>query len=201
VFGRQPIPGRVKTRLIPALGAEEAARVYAWLLSHAVSCAQMSRFDARYLYVTQAAELAYFEARLRDPQWRFAVQADGDLGRRMHAAFDEVLGRHAFAILIGTDICDLNVSDLDAAYRRLFEGKHAVVGPSADGGYWLLGLTGVVPGLFTDIEWSTDQVFTRTREVLNANRLDWSVLPIRHDVDRVEDLALLPPESGGHTSS
>lgn len=192
VFAREPTPGLVKTRLIPVIGADGAARVYARLLSRAIECAQGARVDSRYLFAAEPGQLDYFAARPQLSQWRLAVQTAGDLGQRMAAAFAQVLASHPFAVLIGTDICDGTVADLDAAHEALASGNDAVVGPCADGGYWLLGLREATPGLFANMPWGTHEVFAQTRDVLEAKRCKWSVLPLRHDIDRAEDLALLP---------
>lgn len=195
VFARAPDVGAVKTRLIPELGVEGARRVYRRLLDRVVACAELADFDSRYLYAADTAGTDYFRSRWSPAaRWTVAQQVSGNLGLRMSAAFAEVLSRHAGAVLIGSDLIDLTSADLVSARGLLADREEVVLGPAADGGYWLLGLRRMTPELFVDVPWSSDKVFATTTRRLSALGLRWSELALRHDLDRPADLALLDQE-------
>jgi uncharacterized protein len=191
LFARAPRPGHTKTRLIPSVGAVRAAEIYTHLLDRAIACAEAVQGVARFLFVDHPDSHEYFSTRLNSAHWRLAVQAAGDLGARMHAALNGVLAEHPRAVLVGSDIADLTAEDLHGGLIALADGDEVVIGPSADGGYWLIGLSAPQPGLFAAIPWGTATVYQDTLQRLDANRLRWSALPLRHDIDRPEDLATL----------
>jgi hypothetical protein len=110
----------------------------------------------------------------------------------MDAALTDALGRAECAILIGSDIPDLDHRDLDAALLRLERGIPVVLGPAMDGGYILIGLRRPMPALFRDIDWGSGRVLEQTRASLRALDTDWLELAPRHDIDRPEDLQRLP---------
>jgi len=120
-------------------------------------------------------------------------QRDGDLGQRMARAFERVLSTHDRALLIGTDAPRLDAAYLRAAAIAL-NGADAVFGPTADGGYALVGLRRTAPELFAGMRWSHDQVMTQTRERVAALGLRHVELPVLHDIDEPADLCHLPAQ-------
>jgi uncharacterized protein len=172
VFAREARPGRVKTRLIPLLGAEGAARLHA-------------RLVARTLATARAARLGPVEL------WGSRRQRGADLGERMHHAFTVRLRRAARVILVGADCPVLRPRDLRRAARWLAGGAHAVFAPAEDGGYALIGLRRVSPALFAGVHWGGPGVMSQTRERLAALGWRWRELPELWDVDRPEDVARL----------
>jgi len=198
VFARAPRPGRVKTRLAATLGTTKAAAIYARLLDHALTLAPSGCFAARYLFCAAADERDYFAARLGHDNWRVAVQCGDDLGTRMFNAFATVLSEARFAVLMGSDIADSTTADLHAAHAVLAaDARHAVVGPVADGGYWLLGLSQVRRAYFTEIAWGSRDVAAATQTRLQRGGLRVQRLAERHDVDVAADMAYLPGSAGG----
>lgn len=192
VFARAPRAGAVKTRLAATLGAAEAAAVYARLLSRALRFAEDSRFAWRYLFAADTAEIGYFENRLDPERWRVRAQCGGDIGRRMHHAFAAILHDHQFAVLVGSDVADCTVADLDRAWAILARDQAPVViGPSADGGYWLIGLRKANRLVFDDIPWSTSKVLAATHARIVESGLGVVSLAPRHDVDEYDDLRFL----------
>jgi hypothetical protein len=125
----------------------------------------------------------------------FFPQPEGDLGQRMAAAFTIAFTEGAkAAILFGTDIPDLGSNMLRRALTTLENGA-AVIGPTLDGGYYLIGITAssaaqALPLLFTDIAWSTTRVMETTLDRLRLGRLDYALLPELRDIDTPEDLFL-----------
>lgn len=159
VFARSPEPGRVKTRLIPALGAEGAARLYAGLLAQALDVARAAPVSTRTVYVDDATSLPWFAAQ---QGVRCRVQVQGDLGLRMHEACTDALADHAAVLLMGSDLVDVSALDVALAARWLGDDAEVVLGPVADGGYWLVGLRAPQPALFDGIAWGTGDVYTQT---------------------------------------
>jgi uncharacterized protein len=198
IFLRYPEPGRVKTRLAAGIGWQEAAWLYEKLVWRTLGVAA----DLRRLR-PEVDIIIFFEPSQKESQirarypgpWDFVAQTDGHLGGKMAAAFDHARdhGYHR-AVLIGSDIGDLALSDLHSAFGILQPGR-AVLGPAADGGFYLIGLEGPCAGAFSPSEWGTGEVFRRTRDALTAAGLRVDILERRRDIDRVEDLVQLPQRS------
>lgn len=190
IIAKAPIAGFAKTRLIPALGADGAARLARSLLERTVRTALDARLGAVELCVTPA---------LGHPVWPtldlpagldWSEQGEGGLGTRMAHAAQRTITRGETAILIGADCPELTPTHLQAAAAALHEHDAALV-PSADGGYALLAIRRFHPLLFTAMPWSTDVV---ARETLRRiGRLGWTVksFPSVHDVDLPADLPRL----------
>lgn len=189
LFARAPLAGQVKTRLIPALGAGGAARLYEVLLSHALDLARAAPLAPRFLYAADRVASAYFRAHEATRDFTVVEQDPSpDLGLRMHAACAEVLRGHARVLLMGADLVDTTGADLALAAHWLADDAEVVLGPTADGGYWLIGLRAADDALFRDIAWSTGAVYAQTVARLARTRRAWRALPLRHDVDEARDL-------------
>jgi glycosyltransferase A (GT-A) superfamily protein (DUF2064 family) len=106
----------------------------------------------------------------------------------MSAALAAVRDAARAAVLIGSDIVDFETADLVAALEALEAGHDAVIGPAADGGYWLVGLSAPMPTLFTGIDWGTAEVCTQTVARLASAGVHWTRIAERHDVDTPADL-------------
>jgi rSAM/selenodomain-associated transferase 1 len=185
VFARAPVPGEVKRRLIPFLGARAAAALYRRIAEHCLMTAASS-FPARVeFWCTPDCRHPFFLACRRRYRVRLRVQQGADLGVRMRDA----LGKRLPALLMGSDCPSLTGADLRAAWRALKEGADAVLGPARDGGYVLLGLSRPAPGLFRSMPWGTDAVLEETRARLRRAGFVWHELPLQWDVDRPEDLS------------
>ena len=200
VIAKAPQPGRVKTRLIPALGAEGAAALAARMLARTLAVA----FEAAGAADTADPALGVVELCASpapgDPAWqgvvvpaglRWSAQGEGDLGARMAGAARRVLAGGERVLLIGTDCPALDAACLRAAAEALDEVE-AVIVPSFDGGYVLLGLRRFDPSLFEGIAWSTSTVAAATRVRLDALAWSYQVLPALQDIDVPADLVHLP---------
>ena len=172
VFSRAPVPGQVKTRLIPRLGEWRAARLHARLTRHALCTAR-------------AADCGPVE--LLDT----SKQRGSDLGERMHRALARALRRHRGAIIVGADCPALRPRDLRRAARWLAGGCDAVLAPAEDGGYALIGARRVSPLLFNGIAWGGPDVYAMTMRKLVSLGYRWRALEQVWDVDRPEDLERL----------
>lgn len=185
VFAKAPVPGRVKTRLIPALGAEGAAQLAGEMLQHTLYEAAASGLDFELCGEPDAGEWGDLL-----PDAPFVWQGEGGLGERLARAAQRVLGEGANVLLIGADCPALDRTRLRIAAESL-EHHDAVIHPAADGGYVLLGLRRFHPSLFQDIAWSTASVAQQTLDRIAA--LGWSVHigDTLADVDEPADLALV----------
>ncbi len=182
VFARYPTPGRAKTRLIPAIGAERAAALHRRLTERTLAAVRASGlpFELR----CTGAPLAAFN----DWLGPLAVvdQGAGSLGARLAAA-----GPPYPTLFIGSDAPDLSPDLLVEAASSL-DQHPAVIGPAEDGGYWLLGLRTLCDAAFTGIPWGTGQVCAETVARLVAASMPPARLPLLADCDRPEDLARWP---------
>jgi len=190
VFARAPDPGRTKTRLIPALGEAGAAALHRAFIDDTLArCAGAAGFETTLWCAGNPdhpvlARLAAAHGVAREPQ------PPGDLGARMAGALGAALARAGRGLLIGTDAPTLPVSLLHTAARGL-EQAELVLGPAADGGYYLVGVRGAVPPVFEGVPWSSPRVLAATLERARTAGVRTALLPPWYDVDRAQDLRLL----------
>lgn len=193
VFTRTPVPGRCKRRLAPALGPVGAARLHARLLARTLARVRASALLPVQLWVDGALEHPCFQPWRHLPGWTLHRQPPGDLGERMHAALAAALRACPGALLLGSDVDSLHAAALRRAAAALAAGHDAVLAPTVDGGYGLIGLRHPAPGLFTAMPWGGPGVAGHTRARLRRLGWRWLELPRQWDVDRPEDLNRLPP--------
>jgi rSAM/selenodomain-associated transferase 1 len=186
LFARRPVPGRVKTRLSPALPAALACDLHAAMLADALAAIRSSVAQERYLYWAEP-DAGTAEASPPDG-FGVRIQAGTELGERLERAFSDLLGDSGRAVIVGADCPELDAGALNAALADLASAD-LVLGPTSDGGYYLVGLARRAPELFRDIDWSTDRVFAQTLERSRALGLVTRILPPRDDVDTPADLA------------
>jgi len=189
VFARPPVPGRVKTRLSPALPPAAACALYRGMLADALAAAGgAKRADERIVYWAEALPEA---AAAGTPGWIARRQRGADLGERLAAAFDELLaGADDRAVVIGADAPALDAGTVDRAFERL-EAAPLVIAPARDGGYALIGLARPAPALFRGIEWSTERVLAETKLRAADLGLALAALDPLADVDSPADLCAL----------
>ncbi|MBI4348257.1 MAG: TIGR04282 family arsenosugar biosynthesis glycosyltransferase [Elusimicrobia bacterium] len=169
VFLKDPVPGRVKTRLIGALGPRGAARAYAAILEETRGTLSRLR-GIRIVWV------------------RERLQGEGDLGARLARAFSRAFRAGARRVcVIGTDSPAISVRLLERAFAALRRAD-VVLGPSEDGGYYLLGLNAGEPRLFRSVPWSSPRVLAVTRRRARVLGLKTRLLPRLYDVDHPADL-------------
>lgn len=192
VMAKAPVAGAVKTRLVPPLSLEEAADLYRCLLLDLLE--NIAAFKGADLYVafTPEAAASLFQ-KIVPPGFVCFPQRGQDLGERMADIFENLFERgYERIVVIGSDLPVFPSSFLNAAFRALAGSRsHVVLGPSRDGGYYLIGLGGFVPEIFTGIPWETEQVLDATRRQLSRIRIEPVLLPEWFDVDKVEDLRYL----------
>lgn len=191
VMGRAPVAGSAKTRLIPALGAEGAARLHGVLLERIVRTAVESRLSPVEFWCAPDHHHPAFAALAS--RWPITLhdQPVGDIGQCMHAALASALEDAEFVVLVGSDCPAFTVQDLADAHAALAGGADAVVVPVEDGGYTLIGVRRATPALFEEITWSSPQVMAEQRARFLALGWKWEELRTLWDVDRPADLARL----------
>lgn len=189
VFVKAPVPGTVKRRLAPQMGAAEAAALYTAFARDVVAAAR-TLAGAR-VHIAYEARPEFPDPAWCDPSVPYFLQQGRDLGERMQAALAQARGiGAAHAVVIGSDLPGLPPSYLRAALAGL-RGADVALGPSTDGGYYLVGTSRECPGLFDRVAWSTAEACAQTRN--NAERRGWRVciLPTHRDIDTFEDLVRL----------
>ena len=182
VFIKNPEKGKVKTRLAADVGDERALQIYRALLTHTRQVA---------LALPVARHLFYGQYIADDDGWDptdFAkhLQIEGDLGARMEAAFAKTLDRHPKAIIIGSDCASLTPGIVQRAFQVLDQAE-VVIGPAMDGGYYLLGMKKLIPELFRDMIWSTEDVFRETLRRLEQNDYAYGLVDELSDIDYAAD--------------
>ena len=190
VFSRAPVPGQAKTRLIPSLGAEAAARLQRAFLRRTLQTAVSAQLGPVSLWCAPGCAHPAFQQCRVDFDLSLHQQCEGDLGKRMVAAFERLCAQYP-VLLIGTDCPALMPAHLHSAASALREGDDAVFLPAEDGGYVLAGLRRVESRLFTDMPWGSAEVMAATRRRLLQSALRWREPVLLWDVDDAEDLARL----------
>jgi len=190
VFAKSPEPGRVKTRLIPDIGADAATSLYQELLKRTLTTCINSTFIEKQLWLSGDAEHSFFKAYKKEGSFKFKQQAGKDLGERMFHALESALSEYDYALIIGCDCPGLSTNDLKLATVMLESDKDLVLGPAEDGGYYLIALKKNHIELFFDVEWGTDTVFSSTLLKAKELNLNTGLLMKRNDVDRVTDIAV-----------
>jgi rSAM/selenodomain-associated transferase 1 len=217
-FAREPIAGRTKTRLCPPLDGAMAAGLYACFLCDVLDTMRRVPDVRRIVAHTPESHQAYFAELAPD----FAVwpQRGAELGERMDHAFTdfgfEILDfgleversqiQNAHAVIIGSDSPDLPGAYMCEAFARLERGADVVLGPAADGGYYLIGLRAPQPRLLREVPMSTPTVLADTLALARALGLRVELLPEWYDVDTGAELRRLavalrlsPPDVAPHT--
>lgn len=190
VFTREPIPGAAKTRLIPRIGARNAAA-----LADAFARDALAKARALGMPLVIAASAPgeasgsrYFRALAKRFRAELIDQGGGHLGARMRRAL-EPYAREG-AILIGTDTPSLPPAMI-ARCAAMLRDTPVVLGPSLDGGYYLLGVRGALPGIFRGVRWGGARVLEQTLARMRRARVPHALGPSWYDVDRWSDLMLL----------
>lgn len=184
IFTRYPVSGQAKTRLIPALGPDGAAEFQKIMTEFTVRQARNTKISAQIRFTggTESQMQAWLGA-----EGDYLPQGGGNLGERMERAFaDAFAGGAKKVIIVGCD-CPDNRADNMLNALSLLNQSSCVIGPAADGGYYLIGLSTPKPELFRNIDWGSDRVFRQTISKVG----DYRVLPILSDVDEPDDI---PPK-------
>ncbi|MBK6913325.1 MAG: TIGR04283 family arsenosugar biosynthesis glycosyltransferase [Ignavibacteriales bacterium] len=190
IFAKYPKHGNVKTRLAKTLGENVATKFYISCASHVFKeSLKLKKTVVPFLFYPdreQSDELKNWAGR----KFIYKIQNGTDLGQRMSNAFAEVFKNNFEKVLIiGTDIPDLSSGLINQALSEL-DKNDIVIGPSTDGGYYLLGMKKFHLDLFNNIQWSSEEVLNKTLNIINQQDLMFTLLPKLMDIDTEEDLKL-----------
>ena len=185
-------PGSVKTRLAVSLGHVAASSLYHQFVITLV---------ARFRDVADCRQLTYWPPQkkqafvsLAGEHWNVCPQSDGDLGQRLVRFFERAFdGGASRVVLIGSDSPTLPRDYIEQAFEALKDDP-LVLGPTPDGGYYLVGATPPVPQIFDTIPWSSASVWNETVALIDREKLTFSELPEWFDVDEPDDLTRLRDE-------
>ncbi len=188
IFCKAPIPGQVKTRLIPELTAEQAAELHIELSIKTLQRAIQSNLCPVQLWCTPTTDHDFFTASKAAYPLVLKQQQGADLGERMHHAFCSALANHSLALLMGCDCPSLTERDLEEALTALNLKNEVVLAPAEDGGYVMIGLNQPHPELFDNMPWGTARVLNQTRARIKLHKLRHHELSKQWDLDTPEDL-------------
>jgi rSAM/selenodomain-associated transferase 1 len=197
-----PEPGRVKTRLAKDVGEETAADVYAFIARRVLGrTAAASAGYERMIFCSPRERIREFEEWF--PGEKVIPQKGRSIGRIMQNALSALFAEGAAkAVVAGVDVPALGREIVRAAFVAL-DAADIVIGPAVDGGYYLIGMKSVHPGIFEDIHWSTDRVLEETLSATERAGLTVRLTERLYDVDTLEDLLLFligkEPEAGVET--
>ncbi|HVA66841.1 MAG TPA: TIGR04282 family arsenosugar biosynthesis glycosyltransferase [Elusimicrobiota bacterium] len=191
VFAKAPVPGRVKTRLCPPLSFQQAAELYRAFIQDTLACVRRmrpARLAVAYDADGPSPELDWLMAQ---PGFEFFPQEGVDLGERLIRSFERIFRDGAEkALIIGSDAPRIHAGLLARALDSL-DQNDIVLGPAADGGYYLIALKELRSDLFHSIPWSTDKVLEATIERAEHSGLKVSLLPSLADIDTFADVGSL----------
>ncbi|MGE5305774.1 MAG: TIGR04282 family arsenosugar biosynthesis glycosyltransferase [Alphaproteobacteria bacterium] len=194
-MAKAPLAGQVKTRLLPALSPEQAARLAKALLVDQLN--HVRKMESADLFLAFApAKARPLMARLAPPFFSLFPQQGANLGARMQAVFEKLFrAGYKRVVLIGSDLAAVPLSFFAQAYHFLESRERRVaLGPSRDGGYYLVGCNRPTPGLFSKMRWGHDAVLKQTLDRLARLKIGHDLLPVWYDVDTPEDVRALRAE-------
>ena len=201
IFAKYWQPGQVKTRLAVGIGADAAALLQRLFLQ--VLLGRLEHIgQSRVLAYSPAERKAEFE-QIAGRNWSVQSQHAGGLGERIRSYFEAALVNGSQrVVLLGSDSPTVPTEYVDRAFEML-EEHSLVLGPSADGGYYLVGVRDTVPPIFGKIDWGTDQVWPQTMALVEVLSYSFGELPAWYDVDTLTDLRRLQSDlqnQGRHVS-
>ena len=183
IFIKNPVLGKVKTRLAATVGNDKALEIYGLLQSHTNKVTR-SLIEDKWLFYSEQVEVNDL---WDNDRYHKQVQHGDNLGEKMLNAFQHCfdLGYEKVCI-IGSDMMDITTSIIENAFLQL-ETNDAIIGPAIDGGYYLLGMKKLHTPVFLNKDWSTESVFTNTLADFKKNDLAYYTLPFLNDIDTEED--------------
>jgi uncharacterized protein len=186
IFVKYPEPGKVKTRLAKDIGIQKAASLYKEMVEQVMKQTQCTdRSYRRVVCFDPPDRVDEFRDWLDADEWR--TQSSGDLGQRLDDAFKTSLKDNARCVVIGSDCIELTNTHVQKALAEL-KTHDLVIGPSHDGGYYLIACKKNYPELFCEIPWSTNQVFMETMKRAQNLRLTTKILEKLNDIDSLRDM-------------
>jgi len=185
-MAKYPEKGKVKTRLAKTIGEENALKVYKNLLGYTLREANCALWESHIHWAGKAIE------GVNTHQFKERQQLDGELGEKMEHAFKSEFKEGAErVVMIGADCAELTMGHIERAFGML-KLHDVVIGPAADGGYYLIAMNEMHPEILKDVPWSTEHVLEVTKELAEENHLSLGFMAELSDVDHEEDLKKHP---------
>lgn len=184
IFIKNPKKGYVKTRLAETVGNDKAYQTYLKLLDYTIEIAGQVNAKKQIWYSSFVDD----EDGYGGSDFEKKLQQGENLGSRMSRAFQKGFeDEFEKVLIIGSDCPGISKHIIEDGFKRL-EQNEVVIGPSEDGGYYLIGSKQFTPEIFGEIPWSTENVYPETIRILKENKLCYSLLPTLNDIDTEEDL-------------
>ena len=182
IFTKNPVAGKVKTRLAKDLGDDIALEIYKFLLEHSAAFTSSVNAEKHVYYSDSITEQDIWDNKI----YKKKLQSGAHLGKRMENAFKNGFEEnHEKIIVIGSDMYDIQAGDIEEAFQQL-ENHDYVIGPASDGGYYLFGMKSLNLKVFKNKDWGTSSVLKDTLKDLQKE--DVKLLETRNDVDLLEDI-------------
>ena len=182
IFTKNPVAGKVKTRLAKDLGDDKALEIYKFLLEHSAAFTSSVNAEKHVYYSDSITDQDIWDNKI----YKKKLQSGAHLGKRMENAFKNGFEEnHEKIIVIGSDMYDIQAGDIEEAFQQL-ENHDYVIGPASDGGYYLFGMKSLNLKVFKNKDWGTSSVLKDTLKDLQKE--DVKLLETRNDVDLLEDI-------------
>ncbi|MEZ4939157.1 MAG: TIGR04282 family arsenosugar biosynthesis glycosyltransferase [Crocinitomicaceae bacterium] len=186
VFVKNILPGKVKTRLAEEIGEEKAVKVYRQLLQITENAIKDAQSDVEICFSE------FIDSELFEGSYHFSMQSGNDLGERMKNAFHRGFQKkYENIVLIGSDLPDLHLKHITQAFEEL-KKSDLVFGPAEDGGYYLIGMNKMITFPFENKQWSTPDLFQKTKLELSQYEYQISELETLNDIDTYKDFKNSP---------
>lgn len=185
ILTKNPVLGQAKTRLARSIGNENALAIFKILLQHTLNITSaLKKVDKFVFYANEIPENDIWPNEI----YQKSIQIEGDIGQKMYHALQEVFKQdYKEVILIGSDCLDLQTEAIEQAFIELNK-NNTVIGPSIDGGYYLIGFKNEAANIFENKTWSTSSVYDETINDFNNKNLSFKKLPYLSDIDEVENV-------------
>ena len=188
IFAKEPVAGKVKTRLARSIGEAAALQFHEQMLRHTLEMVCRYQLAVVELHISGNSEHPLIQSLSKEFNISVYSQKGGDLGEKMFFALEQSLENSNYSVLIGTDCPVMDVDYLSNALTALFRGQDVVLGPAEDGGYVLVGTSNVKKDWFDDISWGSHHVIEQSRQKMKASGARLEELQTLWDVDQIEDL-------------
>jgi rSAM/selenodomain-associated transferase 1 len=188
IFAKEPVLGKVKTRLARGIGETAALQFHENMLRHTIAMVCEYRLAIVELHVSGNPNHPVFQSLSHEFDVSVHEQHGEDLGEKMFFALEQSLGNSNYSVLIGTDCPVMGVDYLSNALTALLRGQDAVIGPAEDGGYVLIGTRNIKKVWFSDVSWGSRKVLQQSLSKMQASGAKIEKLQTLWDVDKIEDL-------------
>ena len=192
IFVKYPEPGKVKTRLANKIGKENAAKIYSLLAKFIINKLALSKHYETFIFFTPENKKEETVSWIGNHKIKYYAQKGKSLGDKISSAFKQCFElKRKNIVIIGTDCIEIDQGEILKTLKMLEKNEfEIVIGPSNDGGYYLLGLSKYHNFLFDQIDWSTNKVFDQTISKINIRNLKYGLLKEKNDIDEFQDIIL-----------